>query len=126
MSAPTAAQAGIYERLQQAIDQRDSAAGLAAADLLDLPLDLRRVLQFVIRVYPVGAAEVGAAAGLAEEDALAAMEALLAKGLVARADLPGGRPGFRPHLARRRPSQLPAGLWDVLTSKIDAGEDADG
>ena len=115
----------MYERLREAIASRDAAAGISAAELLDLPDDLRRLLQILMREGDASVADLAAASGTGETDVAAALESLESKGLVKRVD-GADRPRYRAVLAQRRGREVPAGIWVALAAKLDRASGSRG
>jgi hypothetical protein len=112
---------GLFDRLQGEIDQRDRQSGLSTAELLELPDELRRLVQLLLRSGPQTSGEVAAALGLDAAAAEALVEALVDKGL-ARPVAGVSETRYRVSLARRRSRQLPGGIWRALADRSEAGD----
>jgi predicted HTH transcriptional regulator len=109
---------GLYERLQKEIDARDKREGFALADLLDLPDDLRGLMQRVVRRGSVSATELAPELQISAEAIGAMLETLVEKGYLERvSETTPAR--YKAALARKRARQLPGGIWDALSGKMD-------
>lgn len=104
---------GIFKHLQNEIQEREKREGITLADLLDLSPPLRRVMN---RVTRHGELTVDQAAELLEEtpeNAADMLNGLAEKGFLLREKHAEGWV-YRVHLARKRGTSLPAGIWSVL------------
>ena len=109
---------GLFERLHDEIAARESQEAISPLDLPDLPDAVRQVLQRIIRRGPATAHELTAEMG-GPEDALESMlQSLVGKGYLAV--VPGTiPPHYKAVLGKRRARELPSGLWDMLSKKIE-------
>jgi DNA-binding MarR family transcriptional regulator len=104
---------GIFNRIQKEIDARDQQEGITPADLLDLSLSLRRLMN---RITRGGEITVEAAAEHLEETPASArqtLNALVEKGYLERVEREDGWV-YRTRFARKRGRDIPAGIWSAL------------
>ena len=113
---------GLFDRLQDEIDQRDALGGVSAVDLLDMPPNLRRLVQLLTRSGPLPAAAVGSQVGLDDAEVAALLAALAAKGHV-RAEEVDGVVVYRVAFGRRRARAVPLDIWQALADRTQ--EDGD-
>jgi len=110
----------LFARLEAEIDRVEAQAGLDPAVLLELPDDIRRLVQTIARRPDLTAAELAAATGLAAADLPDLLGGLEAKGLVtthADSAAGGGEPRYRVAFGRRRTRELPIDLWSLLDDR---------
>ncbi len=108
---------GIFKHLQNEVHEREKREGITLADLLELDPPLRRLMN---RVTRHGELTVEAAAELLEEtpEVIAPMLSTLAeRGYLVREKGPEGWV-YRVHLARKRGTSLPPGVWSALGSQL--------
>lgn len=108
----------LFARLQSAMDDVEAApeAGLDPAALLDLPRDVRRLLQAIARRADATAADLAADLDLEAAEVATLLEALVAKGLVAA----GGAvapPRYRVAFGPRATRPVPLDLWALLDDR---------
>jgi predicted ArsR family transcriptional regulator len=104
---------GIFDRIQDEIDQREDQEGITPADLLDLPAPLRRLMN---RITREGSLTVAAAAKHLEESEDSAREmldSLVGNGYLEREEHGEGWV-YRTRFGRKRGRKLPGGIWSAL------------
>ena len=104
---------GIFDHIQNEIDAREKREGITPADLLDLPVELRRLMN---RVTREGGSTAQAAAEHLEMDAGKVhdmLEGLAAKGYLEREKVENAWV-YRPRFAHKRGRKLPVGIWSAL------------
>lgn len=104
---------GIFDHIQNEIDAREKREGITPADLLDLPVELRRLMN---RVTREGESTAQAAAEHLEmdvEDVHGMLESLTAKGYLEREKVDEDWI-YRTRFARKRGRKLPVGIWSAL------------
>jgi amino acid permease/predicted transcriptional regulator len=90
-------------------------SGLRMADVLALPDDMRRIVNWMVRRGEVSLAEVAAFTGQDERAAHAMLDALAKQGFVRE------RQGkYQVHFALRRGRQLPLDIWQALDVETDS------
>ncbi len=107
---------GIFGRLQKEIDAREKKEGITLSVLLDLSPPLRRLMN---RITREGQLSVEEAAELLEETPASAQQTLNAfveKGYLEREQQEGGWV-YRTRFARKRPRQIPVGIWSALENR---------
>jgi DNA-binding MarR family transcriptional regulator len=107
---------GLFNRIQKEVDTRAKQEGITLADLLDLSPPLRRLMN---RITREGQLSVGEAAELLEEtpaNARQTLNTLVEKGYLEREQLEGEWV-YRTRFARKRPRQVPAGIWSALENR---------
>ena len=104
---------GIFKHLQNEVHEREKREGITLADLLELDPPLRRLMN---RVTRYGELTIPQAAELMEdtpENVTEMLNMLAQKGYLLREKGPEGWV-YRVHLARKRGTTLPPGLWSAL------------
>jgi len=114
---------GLFDRLQSEIDRRESVDSLSPMDLLALEPELRAIVQVLMRRGDATAEEIGAACGMPAAEAATLLDALVAKGMVARTVGDVDAPRWRANLGRRRARALPTGIWARLAASTEAKDD---
>ena len=108
---------GIFKHLQDEVQEREKREGITLADLLELDPSLRRVMN---RVTRYGEMTVPQAVELLEdtqENVTQMLNTLAEKGYLLREKGPEGWV-YRVHLARKRGTSLPPGVWSALGSQL--------
>lgn len=111
---------GIFDRMQSEIDAREKKEGITLSVLLDLSPPLRRLMN---RITRQGQLSVEEAAELLEEtpaNAQQTLNAFVEKGYLER-EQQEGEWVYRTRFARKRPRQIPAGIWSALAGR--SGDD---
>ncbi len=113
---------GLFGRLQQELAAREKTDGVTMADLLELPPMERQLLNWLIRTGDVSADAVAAQVG-DQAQAQSLLAGLIARGFV-RETTSGSVLYYQVRLAPRRQRNLPANIWQALTTKLGkkAGE----
>jgi DNA-binding MarR family transcriptional regulator len=107
---------GIFDRMQKEIDAREKREGITLSVLLDLSPPLRRLMN---RITREGQLSVEEAAELLEEtpvEALKTLNAFVEKGYLER-EQQEGQWVYRTRFARKRPRQIPVGIWSALENR---------
>jgi predicted transcriptional regulator len=104
---------GIFDSIQEEVDARERRSGVTAADLLDLPPTLRRLMNLITRRGPHTAARAAESLGEPFEEVLQRLNALAEKGYLEREETEEGWV-YQTHFARRRARKLPGGIWSAL------------
>ena len=109
---------GLFERLQDEIEEREKREAISPLDLLDLPEALRTLMQLIIRRGQATAHELAQEMEGSENALESMLQSLVDKGYLAT--VPGTTPPrYRPVLGRRRARELPSGIWDMLSKKLE-------
>lgn len=109
---------GLFDRLEQELEAREKAAGLTMADLLELPENLRKLVNWMMRQQDVHLSEVAAFLGENDETSRATLAALIEKGFVRELKV-HGETCYRVRLAPKRGRDLPLDLWRALDDKVE-------
>jgi len=109
---------GLFGRLQQELEDREKAAGLTMADVLTLPDQLRRLVNWMMRQGEVGLTDVAGFLGLNETDTRSTVATLLEKGFVRELQI-RGETRYRIRLAPKRGREIPLNIWQALDKKTD-------
>jgi DNA-binding MarR family transcriptional regulator len=112
----------MFDRLQNEIDRREQVEGISPADLLDLPDDLRRLVQTVARRGQMSRSQLAAKLDLDPDDAASLLDQLEEKGLLERTGPPDD-PRYKAAFARRRGREIPFDIWEALTERVDEEEE---
>jgi len=109
---------GLFERLQDNIEGREKQKAISPLDLLELPEALRMLLQFIIRRGQTSARELTQEIEGSEDTLESMLQNLVRKGYLAviPATTP---PRYKAVLGERRARELPSGIWDMLSKKIE-------
>jgi ribosomal protein L19E len=110
---------GIFQHMQDEVDERDKRDGISLAEMLDLEPLQRRLVKHITRK---GETKVEAAAKLVDrspEETRGILDALVKENYLDREER-DGEWYYRVRLARRRRSQnLPPGIWSALGSRTE-------
>ena len=116
---------GIFKHMQAEIELREKREGITAADLLDLPTQLRRLVNRITRegelTLEVAAEHIGESLAQTSQK----LDALVEKGYL-RYEKLENPPVYRTRFARRRGREIPAGIWAALEKRCWDGEDVKG
>ncbi|MCB0217202.1 MAG: hypothetical protein H6648_06045 [Caldilineae bacterium] len=115
--------AGLFDRLQQDLEQREKMAGISPVDLLDMPDDLRTLVLLLSRKGELPLATLCELAGLTEAEATHLLGALEEKGFVLGREIKGV-PHYRTYFGQRRRREVPLDIWASL-SELTKGEGDD-
>jgi hypothetical protein len=109
---------GLFDRLQDELERRERSEGVSPLDVLELPEDLRAVLQLIARRGAMTAREVAADTGAELEPTQALLASLEQKGFLRVTDATG-EPTYKRYLGHRRARTVPLNIWDALSDKVD-------
>lgn len=109
---------GLFGRLQQELEAREKAAGLSMADLLELPDNLRKLVNWLMRQQTVRLPEVAAFLEQDEATSQSALAALIEKGFVREMKV-RGETCYRVRLAAKRRREVPLDVWQALDDRIE-------
>ncbi len=114
---------GLFGRLQSELEGRERAAGLSMADVLALPDQLRRLVNWMIRAEEVGLADVAARLAEPEESARAVLADLVERGFVRELTV-RGEARYRVRLSPTRPRRVPLDIWRHLDERVEGPREA--
>lgn len=106
----------LFARMQAAMDASEPNAGFGPEDLIDLPDDLRRLVQWIARRGDVAAADAAEGLGLSVDDAKRLLADLEAKGFAQSVDAAGVR-RYNARFGQRRSREVPIDLWALLDDR---------
>lgn len=112
---------GLFDRLSSELAAREKAAGLSMADVLTLPEELRKLVNWMIRQEEVGLEEVAVFLQKDEPAAGRILETLIEKGFVRELEV-SGKFRYRVRLASKRKRQVPLNIWQIIDEKTDQQE----
>jgi hypothetical protein len=107
---------GLFGRIQDEFKAREKTPGLDMAEILDLPDNLRSMINWMLRETYVDLAQVTAHLGHDEQNAHAMLDTLLDKGYIREIDMKG-RVQYRVRLKPKRKHNMPSNLWKALDDK---------
>lgn len=121
--------AGIFDRLQKEIDDREQEGGITALDLADLPSPLRKLMRMMLREIEMDYESLSEAAqALPKSDFMdkaeldQTLETLCDKNWLIRRGQ-GEVVSYRVNLRRKPGSNLSTGIWSALNKKIETKEE---
>ena len=109
---------GVFGRLQSELDAREKAAGLSMADILALPDELRKLVNWMLRQEEVSLQQLAVHVGHDEATTHAMVAELVEQGFVREVNLKSEH-RYHVRLAPKKKRDLPADLWRALDQKID-------
>ena len=107
---------GLFDRLQGELEAQEKAAGLSVADVLELPDQLRQLVNWMMREGDVSLSQVTKFTKQSEQDTRRMLATLIVKGFVREMPVKP-EPRYRVRLARKRGKEIPLNLWDALGEK---------
>lgn len=109
---------GLFGRIQDEFKAREITPGLDMVEILDLPDQLRTVINWMLRETYVDLPQVTAYLNNDEPSARNMLDMLLDKGYIREIDMKG-RVQYRVRLKPKRKHNMPANLWKALDEKTD-------
>ncbi|MBU0496044.1 MAG: hypothetical protein KKA73_05790 [Chloroflexi bacterium] len=109
--------AGLFGRLQTELEIRERVEGITPTDLLDLPTDLRRVINIVMRQRQMSLTDIVFELDLRPSEAREVLDLLVDKGYLRVFEVDGEQQ-YKTFLGRRRARDVPLDIWEALTSKL--------
>ena len=107
---------GLFGRIQDEFKAREKSPGLDMTEILDLPDQLRSVINWMLRETYVDLAQVTVYLDNNEQSARDMINTLLDKGYIREIDMKG-RVQYRVRLKPRRKHNMPSNLWKALDDK---------
>jgi predicted ArsR family transcriptional regulator len=104
---------GIFDHIQDEIDAREQREGITPADLLDLPVELRRLMNRVTREGESTAQAAAEHLDMDPDEVHDMLESLAGKGYLEREKV-DEEWVYRTRFARKRGRKLPVGIWSAL------------
>ena len=104
---------GIFDRMQKEIEAREKKEGITLSALLDLSPPLRRLMNRITREGQLSVKEAAELLGETPANAQQTLDAFVEKGYLER-EQQEGEWVYRTRFARKRPRQIPAGIWSAL------------
>jgi hypothetical protein len=116
--------AGVFDRLQQKIEENKQGAGITALDLAELPLALRKLMRLMLHELELNYPQLlEAIEGMPHEERMphtdldSALNTLTEQRWLIRIG-EGERAIYKVNLKRRSASSLPTGIWSRLDAKL--------
>ena len=122
--------AGVFDRLQKQIEDKQKEGGITALDLADLPPALRKIMRLMLRKIQMNYPELCEAMDQmpeaermprAEQDKT--LEMLVQQAWLIQIGT-GERAIYKINLRRKAGSELAGGIWDSLDSKLKGKPDS--
>lgn len=109
---------GLFDRLQGELEAQQKAAGLTMSDVLNLPDQLRKLVNWMMREEQVSFSQILAQVNQSEEEVRAMLATLIEKGFVREIPVKP-EPLYRVRLGHKRKQQVPLNIWDALAEKTE-------
>lgn len=116
---------GLFDRLQNELDDKESEGGITALDLADLPRQLRKLMRLMLREVELSRGALSEAVQkmkeeerLSEQDLAASIKALVQQNWLIELG-EGDNRRYRVNLRRKKGSELAAGIWNKLDARIE-------
>ena len=108
----------LFARMQEAMDREAPRAGVSPEDLIELPDDLRRLVQWVARRGDVTAEDAADGLGIGVDEATRLLADLEAKGFArSNEDAADGVRRYNVDFGVRQTRELPIDLWALLDDR---------
>ena len=104
---------GIQTSLALSYEEDWNAAGLGVSDLISLPGEQRKIMDWILRRGKASLPEIAAQAGKHERAIRPDLDALAVQGFLRMEETPAGKI-YRPQLASKKGRQLPDEIWQAL------------
>ena len=108
----------MFNRLEGELDARENALGLRMSDLIELPVELRKLLNWILRQKQVNLAQVNEHIGQGDASAKALIEDAIRRGYLRQFEIRAVT-YYRVRLAPRRTRGPLAGIWEMLDGKVE-------
>jgi hypothetical protein len=115
---------GIFDRLQQKIEENKQGAGITALDLATMPPALRKIMRLMLRELELNylrllevVETMPGEEKISQTDLNSALDALTSQKWLIRVG-EGKQATCSVNLKRRSASSLPAGIWSTLDAKL--------
>jgi hypothetical protein len=122
--------AGVFDRLQKQIEDKQKAGGITALDLADLPPALRKIMRLMLRKIQLNYSELcEAMEEMPEEERMSrtdldkTLEMLVQQAWLIQIGT-GERAIYKVNLRRKSGSELAGGIWDNLEDKLKGKPDS--
>lgn len=116
---------GLFDRLQNELDDKEDEGGITALDLIDLPQQLRKLMRLMLREVELSRGALGEAVQkmkeedrLSDQDLAASIKALVQQNWLIETG-EGDSRRYRVNLRRKKGSELAASIWNKLDSRIE-------
>ncbi len=115
---------GIFDRLQNEIENKQGEGGITALDLADLPPALRKIMRLMLRELQLSYPQlIEAVASLPDSERIQhkdldeALDTLTTQGWLIRIGQ-GEKAIYKVNLRRKAGSTVASGIWNTLDSKL--------
>ena len=115
----------LFDRLEGELEKREKEQGITPLDLVDLPVELRKIMRLMLRELQMSLPELHAATqtieetkGIGEEELQRLLDKLLNQGWLIQLG-EDGAPRYKVNLRRKRSSKLGDSIWSKLGDKMD-------
>lgn len=113
--------AGLFNRLQDEIEARDSQAGLSPIDLLDMPDQLAAVINKIIRRNGMKLEDIAKELGQPPNQTKSTLDELVDKGFVRRVEV-RQEIWYKAQFARKADKVLSSTIWSSLDAVVEEDE----
>ena len=114
--------AGLFNRLQDEINARDTGAGLSPIDLLDMPESLATVVNHIIRKNGMKLEDIAAELEQSVEDTQTMLDELVTKGYVRRVEVGDEEIWYKAQFGRKADKALSLSTWSALDGVVEDEE----
>ena len=122
---------GLFDKLQNEIENRKGDGGISPLDLAELPSQLRKIMRYMLREVEVTfdhlwehAESLAEAEAMTKDELSGAIKTLTKQGwLISMGEKEKTK--YRVNLRRKRGSNLPGSIWAALDDKIEQRDKAD-
>ncbi len=111
---------GLFGRIQDEFKAREKTPGLDMTDILDMPDNLREIINWMLRNTYVDLQQLTARMDNDEQKARDMLNTLLDKGYIREIDMKG-HVQYRVRLKPKRKHNMPSNLWKALDDKTGKG-----
>ena len=112
---------GLFDRLQDEINDREHKAGLSPVDLLDLPPELAAVIRKIVRKNGLRLADLATELNQTSAAVQKNLDELVEKGYVRRVEVKD-EIWYKARFRRRTDKPLSSTVWNALDKAIDEDE----
>lgn len=116
---------GLFDRLQNELDDKEDEGGITALDLVDLPKPLRKLMRLMLREVELSRSALSEAVQkmkeedrLSDQDLSSSIKALVQQNWLIETG-EGDKRRYRVNLRRKKGSELAASIWNKLDERIE-------
>jgi hypothetical protein len=113
---------GLFDRIQNEVEQRERMAGISPVDLLDLPDDERELVLLLSRRGEMSLARLAELADKPAESCRSLLSDLEERGFVLVREIKG-EAHYRTYFGMRRRREVPIDIWASLSDLTESGSE---